>query len=78
MSTEKQPKPESLLGDLVPEVQVAKDLRVHLLTLRRWRAAGRAPAHTRIGRTIFYRRGRVEEWLRSREQTAAPRRRGTR
>jgi hypothetical protein len=67
-------KPESVLADLIPEVQLAKQLDVTRKTLRLWRRQRRGPVHTPVGRRIFYRRERVEEWLRSREQTQRRRR----
>jgi hypothetical protein len=75
MSTNKQPKPESVLGDLIPEEQVAKELRKTTRTLRAWRRRGRGPDFTPIGRDIYYSRATVQKWRASQEQTAAPRRR---
>jgi hypothetical protein len=39
-------------------------------TLRRWRVLHLGPPHVRIGRKVYYRRGALQRWLLSREQTA--------
>jgi excisionase family DNA binding protein len=38
-------------------------------TIDRWALSGQAPAPTRIGRTVLYRRDAVLEWLRNQETT---------
>jgi len=38
-------------------------------TLRRWRALHEGPPHVRIGRTVYYRRGALQQWLLARERT---------
>jgi excisionase family DNA binding protein len=45
------------------EQQTADYLQVAVGTLRRWRAEGTGPRALRVGRTVRYRKGDVEDWL---------------
>jgi hypothetical protein len=60
---------QGLLDEYMPVWELAAELNVHPQTLRRWHAERRGPPRTKIARTFYYRRGAVEEWLRSREQS---------
>jgi excisionase family DNA binding protein len=46
------------------ETEAAEYLRVHVATLRRWRAEGTGPPWLRAGRSLRYRRADVDDWLR--------------
>ena len=56
-----------LLGDFLTEPELARELGVCQMTVRRWRAVGDAPPTTRLGRRILYRRDAVADWLKSRQ-----------
>lgn len=60
----------SLLGDLLSEEDLARELGLTARTLRRWRALREGPPWLRVGRQIFYRREAVLGWLRGRERAA--------
>lgn len=45
----------------VEEVAVALDVTPHTLYI--WRADGRGPKFVKLGRTVFYRRADVQEWI---------------
>jgi hypothetical protein len=66
-----------LLADYVTETQAAADLRCCHRTLVRRRERGDGPPYLKLHGRIFYRRGALTEWLRSRE-TTAPSHRGRR
>ena len=55
--------------DFVLQQRLAKELGVTLRTLQRWRERKRSPPFTTIGRSVYYRRQAVNEWLREREVT---------
>ena len=54
-------------GGYSAEAKVAAELNLSLRTLRKWRAEGRGPAFTKIGRRVFYRDASRDAWLRARE-----------
>jgi len=56
-----------LLDDLLTEHQLAAELGRNPRTLKRWRDLRQGPAHTTIGRAIYYRRDAIRQWLISRE-----------
>ena len=56
-----------ILNDFLTEPELAAELRVCRMTVRRWRVLGEAPPVTRIGRRILYRRDAVQSWLASRQ-----------
>ena len=56
-----------ILEDFLTEPELAKELGVCRMTVRRWRVLGEAPPVTRIGRRILYRRDAVRTWLESRQ-----------
>ncbi len=58
-------KPESggLLEGMMPEVEVALELRVSVRTVIRWRVSGVGPPYVRLGKRVFYKRQDVAAWL---------------
>jgi len=52
------------IGIMTPD-DVAALLGVTKHTLSMWRAAGKGPAHAKLGRSIFYRKTDVDEWIAS-------------
>ncbi len=58
---------DGILKDFLTEPELAKELGVCRMTVRRWRSLGEAPQITRIGRRILYRREAVQSWLESRQ-----------
>jgi predicted DNA-binding transcriptional regulator AlpA len=52
-----------LLRDFMSELALASELGVSTKTIARWRKSGRGPRRTRIGKSVFYRRTAVTEWL---------------
>ncbi len=50
---------------LLTESEVAKQLRVSLACLRRWRLEKRGPLYVKIGPLVRYRPEEVESWLES-------------
>jgi hypothetical protein len=59
--------PQPIRDDYYSEAALAAELCCHKRTLKRWRDLRQGPAHTTIGRAIFYRREAVRDWLISRE-----------
>ena len=57
----------SLLDDYLTERELAEELGICLMTLRRWRVMAETPPITRIGVKIYYRRDAVADWLKSRQ-----------
>lgn len=45
----------------VEEVGMLLDVTTHTLAI--WRTESKGPAYARLGRSIFYRRSDVEEWI---------------
>lgn len=45
----------------VEEVAMLLDVTSHTLAI--WRTENKGPAYARLGRSIFYRRSDVEEWI---------------
>jgi hypothetical protein len=70
--------PETVLGEYFTTAQLAKDLSKSVRTLDRWALTGDGPPRTRIGRMTLYRKQAVIDWLRSKEQSPRPPRRGGR
>jgi hypothetical protein len=48
---------------LLTEAEVAAVVNVTPLTLSKWRREGKGPDYVRPGKTVFYRREDVEDWL---------------
>ena len=61
-----------LLAGYISEIELAKQLKVGLRTLRHWRKEGVGPPITYLGRKPFFKLTSVEAWLNSRER-AMPR-----
>jgi excisionase family DNA binding protein len=56
------------MAELLTDVEVAKELRVSLATVRRWRAEGIGPPWFRAGRAIRYSRRALDEWIERQER----------
>jgi hypothetical protein len=78
MTLEPTTEPLSLLSDWISREHLAEDLMLTPDTLSRWEARREGPPCMRIGRKVFYRRSRVEQWLLNREQSRALRQRRAR
>ena len=61
----------AILDDLLSEDQLASELKRNPRTIKRWRDLREGPPHLRIGRSIYYRRDAVRQWLLNIEQGAA-------
>lgn len=59
-----------LLGEYMTADQLAAELGVTVLTVRRWAALRTGPPITRVGRKVLYRRQAVQKWLLKQEVTA--------
>lgn len=56
------------MGDIaLKPAELAAELRVSLVTLKRWRAKGRGPKWEGVGRAIRYRRSEIDLWRKMRE-----------
>ena len=51
--------------NLLTEEDVAKQLRVSLAALRRWRLEGRGPRFIKVSALVRYRPEELEDWLAS-------------
>ena len=51
--------------NLLTEQEVAKQLRVSLAALRRWRLEGRGPRFIKVSALVRYRSEELEQWLAS-------------
>ncbi len=67
-----------IAADYIPRKTLAAELGNRLrgrpyseFTLIAWEKDGKGPPVTRIGRDVVYRAASVEEWLQSREKSAA-------
>lgn len=54
--------------EYLTESELAADLDKSPRTVKRWRARRVGPPFLKVGKTIWYRRDAVREWLRSLEQ----------
>lgn len=41
---------------------------VSVKTLQRWRYRGQGPGWLKVGASVFYRKGKLQDWLKSRER----------
>jgi hypothetical protein len=57
-----------LLDDYLTIDQLAAELDVAVITLRRWQALKEGPPITRLGPKVLYRRASVQAWLVRQEQ----------
>lgn len=55
----------------ISEADAAKEIGVHVRTLRNWRRAGEGPDFLKIGRIIRYRPVDLETWAETKIQTSA-------
>jgi predicted DNA-binding transcriptional regulator AlpA len=67
------PQPQSMRNEmgLLTEQELADMLGYKVLTLVTWRQQGRGPDYTKLGKTIFYRREAVQEWIKRNETPVA-------
>jgi hypothetical protein len=56
------------LDDYLTIDQLAAELDVAVITLKRWGALRQGPPVTKIGRRVLYRRSAVQAWLLRQEQ----------
>jgi hypothetical protein len=49
--------------ELLSTEATAAELHIQPGTLTTWRASGRGPNYVKVGRSIFYRRADIAEWL---------------
>ena len=61
------PGPEDVPPDrvLLNEKQVAKELGVSALTLKKWRFENKGPEWVKIERVVRYKRSAVDKWIKS-------------
>ena len=64
-------KSKPILSEFLTKEELAVELRRDTRTLDRWAALNVGPPQTRIGRTVLYRRTRVEEWLAAQERPSS-------
>ncbi|MBN9568193.1 MAG: helix-turn-helix domain-containing protein [Alphaproteobacteria bacterium] len=57
-----------LLDDWMSRADLAGELGLSEDTLSRWETRRIGPPCVRVGRRVLYRRGAVQEWLRSQEE----------
>jgi hypothetical protein len=62
-----------LLDDWMSRDALAAELGISVDTLSRWETRRIGPPCVRVGRRVLYRRGAVQDWLRSQEERAARR-----
>jgi predicted DNA-binding transcriptional regulator AlpA len=67
--------PATLPDDYLTIDQVATELDIAVITLKRWAALKQGPPVTKIGRRVVYRRSSVQQWLVKQEQKHAVARR---
>lgn len=65
------PDSVGLLDDWMSRANLAAELDLSVDTLARWESRRIGPPCVRVGRRVLYRRGAVQEWLRSQEDRAA-------
>jgi predicted DNA-binding transcriptional regulator AlpA len=67
--------PASITNELIRERDLAQQLQVHIMTLRRWHAQGIGPSRVSVGRQRYYRRSAVLNWLEQHQEQGIARRR---
>ena len=55
----------NLAQTLLTETEVAKQLRVSLAAVRKWRVLNRGPLFLKIGSLVRYRQADIDQWLES-------------
>lgn len=63
---------QDVISDFLTVREAAKEIGVHVRTLKYWKAAGYGPDHFYIGKRLFYRRSDVVAWLTKISETKAP------
>jgi predicted DNA-binding transcriptional regulator AlpA len=63
--------PATLLDDYLTIDQLATELDIAVITLKRWAALKQGPPVSKIGRRVVYRRSSVQQWLVKQEQKHA-------
>lgn len=63
---------QEVLGDFLTAREAAKEIGVHVRTLKHWKSAGFGPDHFYIGKRLFYRRSDVIKWLNKMAATKEP------
>jgi DNA-binding transcriptional MerR regulator len=63
---------QEVVSDFLTAKQAAKEIGVHIRTLKLWKANGYGPDHFYIGKRLFYRRSDVIAWLQRISETKAP------
>lgn len=63
---------QEVVSDFLTAKQAAKEIGVHIRTLKLWKANGYGPDHFYIGKRLFYRRSDVIAWLQQISDTKAP------
>jgi DNA-binding transcriptional MerR regulator len=63
---------QEVISDFLTVREAAKEIGVHVRTLKYWKAAGYGPDHFYIGKRLFYRRSDVIAWLQQISATQAP------
>ena len=58
-------------ADLIPESQLAELLGKSIRTIRRWHTQRSGPRRTVLGKSIFYGRESIMQWIAEREEGAA-------
>jgi len=66
------PPAPPLMAGWITRFELARELSVSVDTLRRWDDQRKGPACIRAGRTIYYRRAVVLDWLEKQETTKRP------
>lgn len=56
--------------DLLTESEFASLAEVSMQTVQTWRSKGTGPVYVRLGRSVYYLRPDIEEWIRSNRQTS--------
>lgn len=49
--------------DLIPAEEFAAAIPLAEQTLATWRSAGEGPSYVKLGKTVFYRRADLKEWI---------------
>jgi predicted DNA-binding transcriptional regulator AlpA len=65
---------QTVLDEYLRPAELAAELKVCEMTLKRWKALGTGPSPTKIGQRVYYSRSAVAAWLKSREQSASRKR----
>ena len=60
-----------ILNQYLPKDQAAAELGKKPRTLDRWHVERRGPKRTLIGRSVYYSRQAIEDWLKAQEESAA-------